>query len=123
MNPYDRLKRQAAKVQFTMLAITLVAVLTAFLLVGSAAAVSALVGGMINIVSVMVYSRLARVDPRYSAQQTLNRHLFAEVGKVAFALLALLACFFVRGMHLPALLLAFIASLLAYWMALIFYKN
>lgn len=106
-----------------MLAITLVAVLTAFLLVGSAAAVSALVGGMINIVSVMVYSRLARVDPRYSAQQTLNRHLFAEVGKVAFALLALLACFFVRGMHLPALLLAFIASLLAYWMALIFYKN
>jgi F0F1-type ATP synthase assembly protein I len=123
VNPYDRLKRQATKVQLAMVAITVLAVLLAFLLAGFSGALAALIGGTINIVSVFVYSRLARVDPRHSAQQALNRHLLAEAGKVGVSLLGLLVCFFVRGVHLPALLLAFIASLLAYWIALIFYKN
>lgn len=109
--------------QLVMVAITVVAVVAAFLLIGFSGALAALIGGTINIVSVFVYSRLARVDSKHSAQQTLNRHLFAEAGKVGFSLLGLLVCFFVRGVHLPSLLLAFIASLLAYWIALIFYKN
>ncbi len=123
MNPYNRLKRQVVKVQLTMLAIVVVAAVSAYWLAGLLAGFSAFVGGTINIVSVLLYSRLARVDPRLSAQQVLNRHLFAEVGKVAFSLLALLACFFVPGLSLPALLLAFVVSLLAYWIVLIFYKN
>lgn len=122
-NPYARLIRQVRKVSVAMFAISLLVAVVMYFFVQLPGAIGALIGGTINIVSVWVYSRLAHVDPRHSAQQTLNRHLLAEAAKVGVSLLGLLACFFVRGVHLPGLLFGFIASLLAYWIVLIFYKN
>ena len=122
-NPYARLIRQVRKVIIVMFAISLLVALVMYFFAQLSGVLGALIGGTINMVSVWVYSRLARVDPRHTAQQTLNRHMLAEAAKVGVSLLGLLLCFFVRGVHLPGLLFGFIASLLAYWIVLIFYKN
>jgi ATP synthase protein I len=101
------------------LAVTVLASLVAALVAGRYAAWSALAGGLINVVaSLYMALKLFAGGPGIGPQQWLGRFLMGEALKFVITVaLFVFAMVVLKAAFLP-LILAYIATYLAYWVAL-----
>lgn len=93
-------------------------------LFGSAPAVSAVAGGVIGIVSSLVYAVIAYRGRPLAPQMVMKAHFAAEMFKmIAVALLFVLAIVFLKNeLSAPGLFGGYLATTAGYWAALMF-KN
>lgn len=102
-------------------AITLIASLIAIAISDARAAMAALVGGSICVLTTALFGfRVFAGKPEFSPEGFLRRLFLAEAQKVVLIIVALAgALLWLRTEALP-LLLTFAATLMAYWLVLLF---
>jgi F0F1-type ATP synthase assembly protein I len=112
--------KTAISVLAVQTAITLVASLTAYLVSGARAALAALVGGSICVLTTAVFSfRVFAGKPEFSADRFMQRLIWAEVLKIVLIVVLLAgALSWLKADALP-LILTFSAALMAYWLVLL----
>ncbi len=91
---------------------------------GLAAAKSAAIGGTIAVVPGAFYAWRLIVSRKASAERLLQVHFVAEAGKLALTFVMFAATFvWIRDVSVIPLFAAYIATLMAYWLALIVFKR
>ncbi len=100
-------------------------VMSGFLLFsGLAAASSAAIGGTIAVVPGAFYAWRLIVARNAPAERMLRVHFVAEAGKLALTFVLFAATFvWFRDVSVIPLFAAYIATLMAYWLALIVFKR
>jgi F0F1-type ATP synthase assembly protein I len=112
--------KTAISVLVAQAAITLVASLTVFTVSDARAALAALVGGSICVLTTALFSfRVFAGKTEFSADRFLRRLFWAEAQKIVLVIVLLVgALYWLQAQALP-LLLTFSAALMAYWLVLL----
>lgn len=119
----QRLDRAVQRVLFLQLLATAVIALPLLPLIGVQAAASAALGGAIGFSSTLAYALRMRVPASAEPRDLLKAHMRAEAYKLLTTVLLFGAVFiFLKEVSPLPLLLTFIATLTAYWAALLITK-
>ena len=120
LSPNEKLRRQIRAVLLAMSALTLAVTVTAFFIAGPKAMLAALMGGLSQIVAVLVYARVARSNEIPQPKAILALHMAAEIAKIVVMLILMLVGTVIFGTNAVWFLGAFVVALAAYWLVLIF---
>jgi F0F1-type ATP synthase assembly protein I len=112
--------KTAISVLVAQAAITLIASLIAFIIGDARAALAALVGGAICLLTAALFGfRLFTGKPEFSADRFLRRLIWAEVQKIVLIVVLLAGALSWQKADALPLLLTFSAALMAYWLVLL----
>ena len=104
--------------------VSVVAISGFLLFSGLAAAKLAAIGGGIAILPGAFYAWRLVASRRLAPEQLFRVHVVAEVGKLALTFVLFAATFvLIREVSVIPLFIAYVATLMAYWLALIVFKR